>query len=340
MILAENTKLMTSDGLISVNDVKAGDFIINCTGQLKAIKSVEELYYSTIKLKTSKGRLLSCKNVNLFSLNDGFHSLKLGSDIYFYHNVHYVDKSLNIESYLIGWLLGDGYYGKFSKVRELYFMVNSDEVSHLEIMLLKAGYSIKPSFDSGGCAFYYLYGDRAEEIINKGLFYNIDRAKSLDWTRFNRNQILNILRGFFDSDGSVRLKKTHRNSACIDITHSSKSSQVELDLQLALSCLGIKSRVHCRHRVDKRGFEFDTADLQVYSSSSRLVAQNIQLFVLERKRELLHSKSERGNPENKKSTETLSLENIEELETGAISKSYKIEVEGDCLIANGLCLTK
>lgn len=341
MILSDNAKVMGPDGLTNVSSLKKGDLVLDYLGKSNRILNIQRHSEGQLnRIKTSKGRVILCKNVNSILLSGDSCELKVGVDIYSFHHIKDVDITFDVEHYLLGWLIGDGYFGKFPAVRELYFMANPDEVDYLEDKLVEAGYEINLSFDDKGCGFYYLYGNDAEKIINKGLFYNNERSKSLDWTLFNRNQILNILRGVFDSDGSVRLKSTHNGrSKCVDITHSSKSFQSEFDIQLALSCLGIKSRISTRHRIDKRGFEFDTTDLQVYASSSRLIAQNLELFSLDRKRELLHSKSEKGNSENKKSTESLSLEFIKEIEPEFVREYSEIEVEGNCLIANGLCLT-
>lgn len=147
MIFKEDTKLMTSDGLKFVSELKSGDYVLDCRGNSNKVKSVDVVITSLASIITSKGRTVSCSDVKSILMGGEVKNIKSGAEIYSFHNACNVDIEFDAEYYLIGWLLGDGYYGKYPKVRELYFMANPDEISHLEELLISVGYPINLSID-------------------------------------------------------------------------------------------------------------------------------------------------------------------------------------------------
>lgn len=88
MILSDNAKVMGPDGLTNVSSLKKGDLVLDYLGKSNRILNIQCHSEGQLnRIKTSKGRVILCKNVNSILLSGDSCELKVGVDIYSFHHI-------------------------------------------------------------------------------------------------------------------------------------------------------------------------------------------------------------------------------------------------------------
>ncbi len=240
---------------------------------------------------------------------------------------------------LAGWVLGDGYYGKYGKNKKStvfgVITINDDEFNSVTNLFnnVFGRYTvrIKRSVDDLYRTICCDSKQVDEYVQNFELEKNVYTASVPEkiWQGSNRVKAV-FLRGLFQADGSVRLRKDDdRNSG--DVVLTTVSEELAHGAQMLLLQLGIYSRIVPCH--DSREDRHECYQVVIAFYSERKRYEELIGFVSQDKQEklkLLNSIVEGKNKENLSEETVVSVDYIGEEEV------YDIQTESSKFLANGV----
>lgn len=284
------TNVLTNLGWRRIETIKENDMVMTDDGTYhKVLQLINNGKKDFINLSTDKGHeVVITRNHQI--RGEEYQWIEAGNlDIDSIVNSYCANSFKQKDSmlwYLRGWLLGDGCFGKYPQTLECYLMAYASEVDHLRECISKL-----PEFDwheyyseVDNCYYFYLYSNDVVKFLGNYFYYDEYRAKNVVLENIPSEYYAELLRGLFDTDGYVRVNHAHSDS--LQIEFDSKSTLAVRNYQLMLQSLGIASRIKTRTRHDKRGFDFLSNTLCVYSNKSRQNFIEFVGFQLNRKKKI------------------------------------------------------
>jgi hypothetical protein len=251
--LALDTPIPTPDGWTTMGDLKEGDVIMSPSGNpVSVIVKTETMYnHDCYKLYFDNGEEIIADSDHLWEVNSSYWRtgkkvITSGEIFDRYQNktnnirgkgvqgtlyinksnpCNFTKKNLNIDPYLLGVWLGDG-YSRDGRI-----------ISHKEdYEYYKTKMNVEYERNDNNCIRF-----KIKELQSKLKFYNLLRNKHipLDYLRSSYEDRLELLRGLMDTDGSV---KRHTRS----FEFYQKNYEFILQFVELLASLGIKSKVRCK----------------------------------------------------------------------------------------------
>ncbi len=253
------TKVWTADGrLINVEDLNKGDGIIGFDGKQKSVENIPWMQEPTIKdcvrITTNTRRTIDCSTDHPIwkayqphkkAGNIKGHDFVEAKDIQFGDRIGIID-TVDIfgeqtiwEPRVLGWLVGDGSYGK-------------DQTPCLSNCEKEINNYIESKFDiRPGRNYLTKTGKLFKESNIKGITKNLREAGIYGQTKLNKTlptdinsctkeDICEFIGGFWDADGYVKLRKNNkRDSYIAEISLSSMSESLLNEVRFLLQKLGI-----------------------------------------------------------------------------------------------------
>ena len=309
--LTKNNKVWTANGnLVPINELNPSDGIIGYDEKNKVISKETISYWQKpkykecVELTTNTGRTIEC------SLDHPLYTTKCTKDSK--PNKFFFKEALNFEindklviadevniwgnkkmwnPRMIGLLIGDGSYGKNQSVS----LANCDEeiINYAKTNFKTSG---NPLYKTKLNKDYYelgILGIRSE-LKKLGILNQVKNNKTLplDFYLYQKEDIAELLGGFYDADGYVSIRKNNKRNTWIgEISLSSSSKNLLNEVRFALQKFGIHGTIRIRNpRFKKIGiqnvntwFEFNISDQR----SLIRFTENITLIVKEKQERLL-----------------------------------------------------
>lgn len=293
------TKVWTANGgLKNVEDLKASDGIIGFDGKAHSIEGISEMESSIkecVEITTNTRRVLRCsedhpilkgiqpnkKAGNIVS-NDYVEASKLqvGDRIATLKDLNLFGDKKMWEPRVVGWLIGNGTYGESVKLSNCKSEINNYMDSKFkgsisESYTTKTGKKYRTKSVVGIVPKLKELGIYKQTKLNKTL--------PLDVHSYCKEDICELLGGFFDADGYVAIRTNKkRNTPIGEISISSMSENLLNEVRLLLQKLGIHGRMRKRlPRLKKKGIQDKNPwyEFTISSRDSMLnFAENIKLF--------------------------------------------------------------
>jgi len=225
-------------------------------------------YKECIYIETNTGRWIECSldhpiykrtvGRNGITLGNEFTKavdLKLDDDIAVIENVDIWSEKKLEHARLIGWLIGDGTYGKnqsarlFNCEKEINdYVYKNYDVKELVTYKTKLNKTYKETRIKGFCAI----------LRSLGIYGQTKTRKTLpkDIHSYSKESVAELIGGLFDTDGyvSFRGNKSRINSYISEVSISQASKSLLLELQLLLQKFGIHSYIRERKpKLNKKG---------------------------------------------------------------------------------------
>lgn len=295
----------TNNGEKLLKDVKIGDRI-NRNGCFypvvnKYLVGEKKVY----ELKTSRGYSINTAETHLFKVlaSNGKYYFKKAKNIvksdYLVLDKHYSFGNYNIsESYFIGYVLGDGWLNKHDNgiaVKVPVFDRGSRIYSEFKNLGGKVYQDINKAEERDVVmdTLYICNKEFREYIENIGLSSCGALNKNIPSIYYNANKesTVELLRGLFDSDGSVS-KRKGRNDEYLHIIFSSASKGLIESVQYLLLKLGILSNITLVNEGKKsniKGREINSSGeylLEIVGRNSILLFLKEVGFCLDRKKDI------------------------------------------------------
>lgn len=292
-----DTPVLLKDGVKCIGDINIGDEVLSnyCTQKVVGIHNngLKDFY----RVTTNLGRVFNTTLNHKFLTKNGdiaFKDLE-DSNLILHLNQNTIDSSFDGYWYLQGLFLGDGYlrYLKTDNSKyhnEAYIVVTNEQLKEVESVLNNLGFNYYLSYDKrcDKVTLINFYSKDISTVCSDRLFYNEDGSKDINLSGLNNNQLLNILRGWIDSDGYIEIQDRNR----LRISISNKSFKTLRTIQLIFTSLGINSRINSNDYVDIRCKDKECSRKWIEVSGgtvSRLRCQELGISYFYKKREILES---------------------------------------------------
>lgn len=351
------TKVWDNNGnLINIEDLKQENGILGYDGEKISKESIPWLQPPTskqcYKLTTNTGRTLECsedhpilyvsswKKTGYTTSFIETNKLKINNKIAVIEQVNLFGSNKMWEPRLIGWLIGDGTYGKNQTVRlsnceseiNAYLINNLDTKVNVEY-ITKTGKiyqerrikNIRPKLKELGIL--------NQTKLNKKLPTNIHS--------YTKSDICELIGGLFDTDGYISYRENKkRNTKLVEISISQASKDLLKEIQLLLQKIGIHGVIRERkprinNPIDKNSwYEFTICD----GKSLLNFYNNITLIVKEKQERLnkipeIYLNKKRGV----KADKGIRFETIISIEDIGVKPIYNLEAGiTHTYIANGI----
>lgn len=237
---------------------------------------------------------------------------------------------------LAGWIIGDGYYGKYNKTTLFgAITINDDEYSYVTSLFENIFGKYKTVVKKNVNDLYRIVkldSNSVDEFISEYELNNYSHTAHVPEVIFkgsDKEKTL-FIRSLFQTDGSVRIRNEEGRNAG-DIVLSTTSEELAHDIQILLLSLDIYSTVSiCK---DKRQNRKPVYQVSIAYYSERVKFQNQIGFVSKEKNEKLKFLNEKvgGKEKNQLSEETvISIDYIGKEEV------FDIQTASEKFLANGI----
>ncbi len=240
---------------------------------------------------------------------------------------------------LAGFVIGDGYYGKYNKNKKTTLFgvvtVNDDEFNFVTGLFEKifGKYNIQTRKNINDLyRIVKLDSKIVDSFVKEYELNNTSYTVKVPSKIFEgtNSEKTAFLRSLFQADGSVRIRTDDgRNSG--DIVLTSVSEELVHGVQQLLLELGIYSNI--TKNQDKRENRKDSYQLSISYYSERKKYEELIGFVSEDKKQKLKSLNEDINGKNK---ESLSEETVVSIDYVGEEEVYDIQTESGRFLANGV----
>ncbi len=169
----------------------------------------------------------------------------------------------------IGILFGDGYinkYGKYNYVIEIAGHAENDLSYHQDFIhpLIHRLFSTKPKFKirkDQKTLYTHIFSKNVYSILRESGMPEGKKTNLTvpEWIKNDIENFISFVRGFFDTDGSIILRKRKQNS----ISFCSKNSELLIQIKKFLESLGFFVCMNKEFRADKRGFKSTSHYLRI-----------------------------------------------------------------------------
>ncbi|MBZ0202268.1 MAG: adenosylcobalamin-dependent ribonucleoside-diphosphate reductase [Ignavibacteria bacterium] len=327
----------TDDHLIYTSDKRSKDGGVYRWNELRTIlgKKVQQcsLEYSKVR---SESKAVQFANAGLVINENG--SLT-GNSTLFEGGSDYPDDIDIDKAALAGWIIGDGYYGKYNKNRKTTLFgaitINDDEYNFVT-GLFESVFGTYKTVTRKQVNDLYRIVKLDSKIVDEFVQeYELDSKSHTAIVperifKGTKEEKAAFLKSLFQADGTVRVRKEDgRNSG--DVVLTTSSEQLANDVQILLLSLGIYSNVSlCR---DKREDRKNTYQVTISYYSERVkFATSIGFVSSEKagKLELLNSSVEGKNKPSVSEEDIISIDYIGEEEV------YDIQTSSSRFAANGV----
>lgn len=252
------TKVYTAKGkLVNIEDINKHTGILGYNGNNASIEDVTYIQdiveKDCIRIETELGEFIECSvDHPLLMLNrqdridkcsnkiktqfKHAEDIRVGDKLLMLNNTNIFGQDTLKDAYLIGMLLGDGNYTKgvtptlSITTNEVYNWLNDN---------YNIGISKVRDSKDGIYAQIYIKGivNYLKEIGIHGQVYE-NKTLPINIENYNKESICNLLGGYFESDGNIQLRGSHRT-----IKLTCKYKNMLLDVQHLLLKLGINSNI-------------------------------------------------------------------------------------------------
>lgn len=356
--ICAGTKVWTANGgLKNIEDLKAKDGIIGFDGKTYSIETIPEMESSIkdcVQITTNTRRTLRCSDDH--PILKGIQPNKKSGNIV--GNEYIAASELNIgdrigtlkelnlfgdkkmwEPRVIGWLIGDGTYGESVKLSNCESEINDYMDSKFkgsisESYITKTGKNYRTKSVIGIVPKLKELGIYRQTKLNKTL--------PIDVHSYCKEDICELLGGFFDADGYVAIRTNKkRNTPIGEISISSMSESLLNEVRLLLQKLGIHGRMRKRlPRVKKKGIQDKNPwyEFTISSRDSMLnFAENIKLFPKVKQERLNKIKEVYKNRKSHMNHEGIVYESIVSIKDIGKQKIYNMHADNtNTYIANGI----
>lgn len=273
--IAKGTKVLTKNGLVNIENIKAGDYIIYNNKPYLVKNARKTGNKPTIKLITNFGReLVLTADHKVFSNNNwisaenmlgkpifnkdtgvfGKYDKKIKLECPAFHggklNGRYSTFTLDKETaYLMGFLIGDG-----AIMQDLNFTFCcklNDKINSLLPKLKKVFEDSSIKIRSNGITIYGKLYREALKIFGLLKWKSADKTVPFSILTANKSIQCSFLRGLYDADGSVILHKGQHGTPCCRIKLSSVSKELINTVYLMLNNLGLRCSLTLNSGVNK-----------------------------------------------------------------------------------------
>ncbi len=253
--------------------------------------------------------------------------------------IHYEDDMLTAKAALAGWVIGDGYYGKYNKNNKTTLFgaitINDDEYSYVTRLFDKIFGEYKVFTRKNINDFYRvvkLDSNRVDQyVFDYELNTNSLTAHVPDIIfKGSTKEKRAFLKSLFQADGCVRIRKTNgRNSG--DVVLTTISEELAHDVQILLLNLGIYSCVSPVN--DSRENRKKSYQVIISYHSERIKYADLIGFVSSTKTEKLNLLNNEVTGKNKS---FLSEETVVSIDYISTENVYDIQTESGKFLANGV----
>lgn len=245
--------ISTPNGDVRIGDISIGDEVLVEGVRAKVLNFFEAGIKKAYRLETDNGYTVDTSAEHFYKVvtSDGY-IFKRASEL---TDLDYVvfDKEFGFgntpieDSYIIGYILGDGWLSA------------SDNSINVKVPALDRGSRIYSEFDRlGGKVYEDVDKEREGEVMDKLYYCNKEYRERLEtlglsscgalnkkvpssYLTADKESVRELLRGLFDSDGTVHLSKGNRDT--IKVSYRSSSIELIRGIQYLLLKFGIKSRI-------------------------------------------------------------------------------------------------
>lgn len=271
--LTAGNKVWNNKGeLVNIEDLKKEDGIIGFKegvgfSKENIVWEQPTSYKECVYIETNSGRWIECSldhpiykrisGKNGITIKNDFVEaieLNINDDIAVIENVNIWSEKQLDHARVIGWLIGDGTYGKNQSVRlsncepEINdYIYNNYDAVELVSYKTTLGKDYKETRLKNFCSVLKNVGIYGQTRTNKRLPDNIHS--------YSKNSVSELIGGLFDTDGyvSFRKNKSRVNSYISEVSLSQSSKELLLELQLLLQKFGIHSKLRERQpRLNKK----------------------------------------------------------------------------------------
>ena len=297
-------KVWTNDGsLVNIEDLVHSEGILGFNEKEGEVSKENITYWQEPKFKecllitTNTGKQIECSTDHPLYIDNLKGEFVAAEDVVIGDKIGIIDKvnifGNNKMKYprMIGLLIGDGSYGHNQSVR----FYNCDEgiSNYVESNF---DYVINQQRSTKDNKTYKEYGIRnfRQYLRDVGIVDQVKNEKTLPVNihSYTKEDICELLGGFYDADGYVNIRNTSRGSILAEISLSSMSVSLMKEVQLLLIKLGIHSKIRERKpRLDKKsGIKDKNSWYELIIADSRSLvsfSENITLLA-EHKQERLN----------------------------------------------------
>lgn len=241
--LPKGTLVKSTEGLVSIDEIKVGDKVVLLDKQLSVLDTVVVGEKPTITFELSNHQKIKVANTHLILTIENGHvvykrafNLKDG-DFIAYERSESFGSNKTDKAYLIGAVIGDGHFYPEQNLVKVYSP--NHEVEEMKINL---GWMSCSRHSNSIMRFSKQTKELAKELLDLGLTHETSSSKRIPKFFFNADKetVSSLLRGMFDTDGTIKLDSKKRAT----VSYSTVSENLRDDLVALLSMFGIRATVY------------------------------------------------------------------------------------------------